>query len=137
MPERNRLEEEGKAIVDSLIGDGKTKKGAYNDIMELLNPHLKSEEKAAFEDGIKSTGKLLRKANHSECVEYFDKKRDLMLGSAPTEVLTAVASLIASGVAIGVADTKEDRISRTITGAFPVIAGLGVSTALTLSLIHI
>ena len=131
MPERNRLEGEGKAIVDSLVGDGKTKKGIYNDIMELLGPHLKSEEKAAFEDSIKSTGKVLKKANHSECVEYFDKKRDLMLGSAPTDVLTAVASLIASGVAIGVADTKEDRISRTITGALPVIAGLGVSTALT------
>ena len=53
----------------------------------------------------------MRKANHSECVEYFDKKRDLMLGSAPTDVLTAVASLIASGVAIGVADTKEDNLN--------------------------
>ena len=54
-----------------------------------------------------------------------------MLGSAPTDVLTALASLTASGIAIGVADTKEDRLSRLISGALPVFAGLGVSTALT------
>ena len=40
-----------------------------------------------------------------------------------------------SGVAIGTADTKEDRISRAITVAFPAIAGLGVSTALTAMLV--
>ena len=80
---------------------------------------------------IKQAEKILHKANKVECVEYFDKKRDLVLGSAPTDVLTALAGLTASGIAIGVADTKQDRISRAITGAFPVIAGLGVSTALT------
>ena len=80
---------------------------------------------------IRMPPKLLRKANTTECVEYFDKKRDLMLGSAPTDILTALGSLIASGIAISVADTKEDRISRFISGALPVIAGFGVSTALT------
>ena len=54
-----------------------------------------------------------------------------MLGSAPTDVITALVSLIASGIAIGSADNKQDRISRTISGALPVVAGLGVSTILT------
>ena len=131
MPERNRIEAEGNSVIDSLVGDGKTQKGAYKEIIDILSPHLKEEEKNAFEETIKKTSTLLRKANHSECVEYFDKKRDLMLGSAPTDVLTAICSLIASGIAIGVADSKEDRITRTVSGALPVIAGLGVSTALT------
>lgn len=131
MPQRNRLEQDGMAVIDKLIGDGKAQKGAYKEIAEILEPHLKDDEKRAFEDTVKKTKKLLKNANHSECVEYFDKKRDLMLGSAPTDVLTAIGSLIASGIAIGVADSKEDRISRTISGALPVIAGLGVSTALT------
>ena len=131
MPERNRLEEEGRQVVDSLVGDGKTIKGKYQEVIDLLAPKLQPEEKSAFEDMVKKAGKTIRSANKSECIEYFDKKRDLMLGSAPTDVVTALASLGACAVAIGAADTKEDRISRAITGAFPVIAGLGVSTALT------
>ncbi len=131
MLERNSIEEQGTNIINSLVGDGKTKKGAYQEIIELLAPHLNKEEKQAFEESIKQAEKLLRKANKTECIEYFDKKRDLVLGSAPTDVVTAIASLIASGIAIGVADSKEDRLSRLISGALPVFAGLGVSTALT------
>ena len=131
MKERNRIEEEGLNVIHSLVGDGKTQKGAYHEMVDLLARKLSPEEKRAFEDSIQQAEKLLKKANSTECVEYFDKKRDLVLGSAPTDVLTALASLIASGIAIGVADTKEDRLSRTISGALPVIAGLGVSTALT------
>ena len=131
MHERNGIEEQGTNIINLLVGDGKTKKGAYQEIVELLAPHLNKEEKQAFEESIKQAEKLLRKANKTECVEYFDKKRDLVLGSAPTDVVTALASLIASGIAIGVADSREDRLSRLISGALPVFAGLGVSTALT------
>lgn len=131
MKERNRLEAEGENIINSLVGDGKTKKGAYREIIELLGPKLNEQERNAFEESVKQAEKLLRKANKTECVEYFDKKRDLLLGSAPTDILTALASLTASGIAIGVADSKEDRISRFISGALPVFAGLGVSTALT------
>lgn len=129
MTQRNQLEEEGLNVINALVGDGKAQKGAYREIIELL--HLNEQEKNAFEESVKQAEKLLRKANKTECIEYFDKKRDLVLGSAPTDVLTALASLTASGIAIGVADTKEDRISRFISGALPVFAGLGVSTALT------
>ena len=131
MLERTNIEENGTKVINSLVGDGKTQKGAYHEVVELLTPHLNKEEKQAFEESIKQAEKLLRKANKTECVEYFDKKRDLVLGSAPTDVVTAIASLIASGIAIGVADSKEDRLSRLISGALPVFAGLGVSTALT------
>ena len=130
MSQRNKLEEDGLNIINALVGDGKTKQGAYQDMVELLAPHLNKEEMQAFEESIKQAGNVLRKANKTECVEYFDKKRDLILGSAPTDIVTALGSLIASGIAIGVADTKEDRISRFISGALPVVAGFGVSTAL-------
>ncbi len=131
MPQRNKLEESGNKVVNSLVGDGKTQKGAYREVIDLLAKHLNREEKSAFEESIKQAEQLLRNANKTECVEYFDKKRDLMLGSAPTDILTAVLSLIASGIAIGTADSKEDRLSRTISGALPVVAGMGVSTVLT------
>ena len=34
-----------------------------------------------------------------------------------------------SGIAVGKADTKEERISKSLTGAFPIVAGFGVSMA--------
>ena len=131
MKERNQIEQNGLQVVHSLVGNGKTQKGMYNEILEILSPHLKPEESKIFEDYIKKVSNTLNKANKSECVEYFDKKRDLMLGSAPTDILTAFAGIIMSGVAIGTANDNEERISKAITTAFPVVAGMGVSMATT------
>ena len=131
MPERNKLEQNGIKVVDKIMGDGKTQKGTYHEIMEILEPHVSQEEKALLEKNLAKANKTLRKANHSECVEYFDKKRDLVLGGAPTDILTALFGLGMSGIAIGTADNKDERISRSLTVAFPAIAGLGTSMALT------
>ena len=130
MPTRNKFENQGKDVVSQLMGDGNGKKGIYEEIFEIIEPNL-SKEDVAVKKALQSASKSLKKANHSECVEYFDKKRDLVLGSAPTDVLTAVAGLGLSGIAIGTADNKDERVSRALTGAFPVIAGLGASMAFT------
>ena len=135
MPDRNRLEQNGKDIVNNILGDGKAQQGKYHEVIDMLSPFISKDEKLALESTLRTSGKSLRKANFSETVEYFDKKRDLMLGGAPTDVLTALFGIGMSGVAIGTADTKEDRISRAITVAFPAVAGLGVSTALTAMLV--
>ena len=131
MPERNKLEQNGIKVVDKIMGDGKAQKGTYHEIIEILEPHVSKEEKALLEKNLAKANKKLRKANHSECVEYFDKKRDLVLGGAPTDIMTALFGLGMSGVAIGTADNKDERISRSLTVAFPAIAGLGTSMALT------
>ena len=130
MPVRNTFEENGKRAVDTLIGSNK-ERGKYNEIIELISPHLSKEEKSLLESSLKKTGKKLTKANKSECVEYFDKKRDLVLGGAPTDILTGAGMIGLSGIAVGSADTKEDRISRALTLGFPAIAGVGTSLALT------
>lgn len=131
MPKRNAIEQDGKKVLDSLLGDGKTQKGKYNEIFDILSPHLNEHEKTNFEKQLNSVSEKLRKANKSECIEYFDKKRDLMLGGAPTDVLTGIVGLGLSGVAIGTADNKDERVSRAVTVAFPALAGLGTSLAMT------
>ena len=120
-----------KKAVDTLVGDGKGIKGKYQEAIDILSPHISKEEKTLLEDGLKKTGKRLNKANHSECVEYFDKKRDLVLGGAPTDILTGIGMIGLSGIAVGTADTKEDRLSRALTLGFPAVAGIGASMALT------
>lgn len=131
MPTRNKLEQDGTHVVDKIMGDGKTKKGTYQEIIDILSPHISNEEKNILEKSLAKTNKNLRKANHSETVEYFDKKRDLVLGGAPTDIMTAIFGIGMSGLAIGTADTKEERVSRALTVGFPAIAGIGASMAFT------
>ena len=45
--------------------------------------------------------------------------------------MTALFGLTMSGIAVGMADNKDERISKSLTVAFPAIAGLGTSMALT------
>lgn len=130
-PARDELEKNGAKNIEKLIGNPKEHIGLYDDVINILKPHLKAEDIGNFEKSLKGICKQLRSANKSECVEYFDKKRDLILGGAPTDILTAVAGLGLSGTAIAIADSKEEKLSRTVTGAFPVVAGLGASMAFT------
>ena len=126
MPARKRLESNGQQVISKFFNvDGK--KGAYTEILEILSPHLDDTGCKLF----KSVENRMKKANFTECVEYFDKKRDLVLGGAPTDIVTALGGIALSGVAISTADNKDERISRLITSGLPVIAGLGTSLALT------
>ncbi len=127
MPARNNFEQEGKKAVNELMGDGKGVQGKYNEIVNLLSPHITQEEKALLDSSLKSAKKKLNKANHSECIEYFDKKRDLVLGGAPTDILTGIGTIGLSGIAVGTADTKEERLSKALTLGFPAVAGIGAS----------
>lgn len=134
-PQKEKLIQEGEEFVSELAGNKNGKKGLYTEIFELVSPHLKEEERLALQDGIKKSAKKLTSANKSETVEYFDKKRDLVLGSAPTDIVTALFSLGACGVALGTADSKEQRMSRTVSGIIPAICGIGTSIALTAMLV--
>ncbi len=131
MPTRNAFEQNGKNAVNVLLGDGKSFKGKYHEAIDILSPHLNKEEINLLEESLAKTGKKLKKATKSECIEYFDKKRDLVLGGAPTDILNGVGTLGLGCIAIGAADTKEDRISRALTLGFPAIAGFGTSLTLT------
>lgn len=131
MPSRNSFEQNGKKAVDELMGNGKNVRGKYNEVIDILSPHISKEDKKLLDDGFKAAKKKLSKANHSECIEYFDKKRDLMLGGAPSDIISGIGMIGLSGIAVGTADTKEDRVSRALTLGFPAVAGIGASMALT------
>ena len=130
-PTRAKVEKQGANVVETLIGNPEGKVGLYDDIYKILSPNLNTQEKEALQKLIDKSSKKLKKANFSECVEYFDKKRDLVLGGAPTDIVTAVGGLALSGVAVATADTKEDKISKALTGGFPIIAGIGANLAFT------
>ena len=131
MPERNRLEKEGQEVVSALVGDIQGTKGKFNEVADLLTPYLTKDEAILLCKKLKNADKSLHKANFSETVGYFDKKRDLMIGGAPTDILSGLAMVGLSGIAVSTAHSKEERISNAITAGFPAVAGVGTSIALT------
>ena len=134
-PKREIVEKQGQEAVEKLTGKIGGEKGIYNELYDMLKPYLSPEENLNIEKMLKKSSKKLRSANQDECVNYFDKKRDLILGSAPTDILTAIIGLAGSGIAISTAKTKEERTSTAVAGAFPVVAGLGASMAFTAMLV--
>ena len=135
MPKRNAFEQEGKDVVNKLFSDGNGKKGLYDEISDLLSSHITASEKEELTKQVSKANSKLRKAVQDECVEYFDKKRDLVLGSAPTDIVTALFGLGVSSWAIASADTKEDKLSKALTVGFPLVAGIGTSLAFTAMLV--
>ena len=134
-PTSEAIEKNGEGYVEKLIGDGSGKKGYYGQINEILSRYLDADGKKELGKLYQNASKSIRKASKNECTEYFGKKRDLILGSAPTDVLTAVTSLGVAGIAVTSADDKNRRMSKLVTAVVPVIAGVGVSIGLTAMLV--
>jgi len=134
-PASESIEKNGKDYVEMLIGKEGGKKGYYGQINEVLSKYLDADGKKELDKLYKNASKSIRNASKNECTEYFGKKRDLILGSAPTDVLTAVTSLGVAGIAVAAADDKNRRVSKLVTAVVPVVAGVGVSIGLTAMLV--
>ncbi len=119
--------EEGMGVYEKLFGNGKNKTGLYDDVFEIMKKYLTPEEQIMFEKRSIKASKHLKKVTHAECFEYFDKKRDLMVGGAPTDIATALGGFGLCGIAVASADGKEKRISRLVTTGIPVLIGIGSS----------
>lgn len=125
---RETLEKEGQGAVAKLFGGEADKKGLYDEILDITRKHLSADEQKVLREARDAGAKKLRKANLSECVDYYDKKRDLVLGGAPTDIVTAVLGLGLGSVAIARADSKKERTAKLFGDtAFPLIpTALGV-----------
>lgn len=121
--QKTLVENQGEQRLLKLFGN-KDKKGLYDDLVDLLKKDLKPDEIKLLEKDMAETLAKLRKANESECIKYFDKKRDLSVGSAPTDVLWQLLGLGLCGWTVARAD-KEDRTQALVTKGLPIITGLG------------
>ena len=119
------VEQEGEKRIAKLFGN-KDKKGLYDEIVDLCRKNLNEEEIKLLEKDMAQSLKKLKKANESECAKYFDKKRDLVVGSAPTDILTQIFGLGICSWAVSRAE-KEDRVQTLVTKGLPIITGLGSS----------
>ncbi len=110
--------------------------GQLQDMMEIykvLDAYALSHSKA--EKYVESAVGSFDKALKTETVDFFDKVRDLVLGSAPTDVLSLLASggMIAYG--LGDAHDKDERISVMLTAGIPILGSIGTTIICTTKLI--
>ena len=124
--QKERLNKNGKRLVDNLLGNKETK-GLYDDAFDILRENIDPKDFEKINGIFKQAGNKLRKANKSECLEYFDKKRDLIVGGAPTDIVTQIVGLGMCGWAVGSADNKQERIQRALNTGLPVATGLASS----------
>lgn len=125
------VQNEGKAAVNSLMSSDKGKNGLYDEIYNIVAEDLGKAEASLLKRRVKAARAKLKSASVSECNEYFDKKRDLVLGSAPTDIVSALGGLGLCGLAVGTANSKDERISRLVTTGIPVVLGLATSLVCT------
>ena len=124
-PQKAEVEKEGAKLVEKFFGD-KNQKGLYDDVVELYRKHLNADDMKVLDNGLKNACKKVKKANYSECFEYFDRKRDMVVGGAPTDIVTQLFGVGLCGWAVTRAD-KEKRLQKAFTTGLPIITGLGSS----------
>ena len=123
--QKEQVVRNGNELVENLIG-GKNKKGLYDDVIDILRENIDKEGLQKIDDIFKQASKNLKKANNSECLEYFDKKRDLIVGVAPTDIVSQIFGVGLCGWAVGSAQ-KDERLQRALTTGLPVATGLASS----------
>ena len=111
----------------------------YNDsgaIQDLVSIYYKMAPFEFAESGtlqaVKNAVKSFDESVNLERLEYFDKVRDLELGSAPTDVLTILFSIGMIARDLIKSKDKEQRISTVLTSGIP-LAGAITTTMVTTS----
>ena len=100
-------------------------------IYETLAPYEVSLIKSNVTKAVKSFDKSL----NLETVEFFDKVRDLQLGSAPTDVLSILASAGVIAYGLSVAKNKDERASVIFKSGIPIVGAIATSLICTAKLI--
>ena len=108
---------------------------SLSEVLELYKQVLPQKEYAKLVSKVKNAMKKLDKAANMEGDRFFDKLRDLTLGSAPTDVLSILSSLVGVGVGLSVADNKDERVSATLKYGIPIVGSVATSVAMTVSLV--
>lgn len=112
--------------IDKQINDNKS--GMFQEMLEYYYKIAPYElEKSGALLSLKKAVKSFDKSVNLEGNEFFDKVRDLRLGSAPTDILTIILSFITLSLGLGHAKDKDKRISIMLKSGIPVAGGIATA----------
>ena len=103
------------------------KPGKIDQILEIYKHILSKKDYKHIENSYASSVKSLDKSIRLETEEFVSKLRDLVLGSAPTDILSMLGGLGVLGYQLGKSEDNEQRTSISLKYGIPALAGIGVS----------
>jgi hypothetical protein len=113
-------------LISEIMEDNAT--GVIQDMLSIyykLAPYELAKSGASL--SVKKAVQSFDKSVELEVVEFFDKVRDLRLGSAPTDVLTVLISFGLISYGLGWAKDKDERISIALRAGIPTVGALATS----------
>lgn len=119
--------------VENIIS--KSSKGELQEILTLYKGILPRSEYLKLKAKVNSAIKSLDKSIDIEAIQYFDKARDLKLGSAPTDVLSILGAVGAVGYYLNKAESKDDKYSVSLRYGIPAIGAIATSLYCTARLV--
>lgn len=124
-------EKTGNAIIEKLEklanGLNNFEEGKIQKVLNICKEILPEQNYKVLKESYESEIKSLDKSIKTETEDFMSKLRDLTLGSAPTDILTILASFGILGFQLSQSKDKEHRQSILLKYGFPAIAGIGVS----------
>lgn len=108
--------------------------GSMQEILSIYKK-LAPEKYEKIVNAMSSSVKSLDKSIDTEAVQYFEKLRDLNVGSAPTDVLSILGSGAYIGYALHGNKDKDEKISVMLKQGIPVLSAIGTSLFCTARLI--
>lgn len=121
------------AEVEEIIS--KSSKGELQEILTLYKSVLPRNEYLKLKSKVHSAIKALDKSIDIETVQYFDKARDLKLGSAPTDVLSILGTVGTVGYYLKKAETTDDKYSVSLKYGIPAVGAIATSLYCTARLV--
>ena len=111
------------------------KRGQIQEILAEYKKHLPKEDYEKVKKiAYKATGSL-NKSIDTEVDKLFDKVRDLLIGSAPVDVLGVLSSLGVIGLGLAKADNNDERVSASLKYGIPAVGGVVTTLICTLGLV--
>ena len=92
---------------------------------KLIKAFAKGDE--TILSGAKKAHKLYKNAYTKEQLDMFEKLRDINYGCAPNDILSMLGTTGLLGLYTAQADTKEERVSVSLTTGIPLLATLGTT----------
>ncbi len=125
--------DEHSRIMQEILGS--SQKGTLDEMLEIYEKILPNSEFRVLQKQVNGAVKSLDTSINNECVEYFDKLRDLKLGSAPTDILTILTGFGTLGIGLASTDDKDTQASVLLKYGIPAIGGMLTSMAVTSMLV--
>ena len=104
------------------------KEGKIQNILKIYKQILSPEQYSKLEKTYNNSVKSLDKSVALETEDYTGKIRDLLLGSAPTDIISIIAGFVTLGWFLAKSDDNNRRISVSLKYGIPALTTIGTVT---------